>query len=324
MTQPENKTGLRILVAGSGRLGLAVLIPLLDSHHQVVGLVQNGRKASRLNRALLPWHYRLIPSIASPVREAVFSNIPIIWLDRLDASELAALSTLEPDILITCGFSIILPPAVLDLPKIGCINVHTSLLPNHRGANPCAYVILNADETSGVTIHVTEEGIDTGAILAQESFPVGSEDTSMDVYQASCTVAEDMILDAIDAIEQNGFAHGVVQSPDAGSYDPRFTDDTVKIDWNRPAVEVDRLIRAAMAYGPAWFEYRRQKIRVANSYFSSVPAKEKPGVIIRMLPDLEIATASGSVTILYAYSNRLGGTRWPGAFAGLKPGMQLK
>lgn len=324
MTRSESKNGLRIIVAGTGRLGLAVLMPLLESHHQIVGLVQNGRRVPRWNRAVLPWQYRLMPSLPSPMRESVGRRIPIRWLEHLDEPELASIKKLKPDLIITCGFSIILPPAVLELPTIGCINVHTALLPAHRGANPCAHVVLNGDIESGVTIHVTEEGIDTGPILAQETFPIEATDTSMDVYLESSAVTERMIAQTVNEVEHNGFAHGVPQDPDAGTYDAPFKDKDARIDWNQPAEKIDRLIRGALAYGPAWFEFRGQRILVAGSTFDPAETRGAPGRILYTEPLVEVATGGGSITLLSAYTARWGGTRWPGAFSGLKPGSQLK
>lgn len=324
MTKPESKNGLRIIIAGTGRLGVAVLIPLLESHHQVVAVVQNGRRVSRLYRALLPWQCRLLPSLKSTMQIAVHQGIPIRWLVDLNEAELASIKKFKPDLIITCGFSIILPKSVLELPSIGCINVHTAFLPNHRGANPCAHVILAGDKESGVTVHVTEEGIDAGAVLAQKTFTVEPTDTSMDIYLESSAVTDAMITEAINEIERNGFAHGVPQDLDAGTYDPPFKEKDGRIDWSQPAKEIDRLIRAALAYGPAWFEHHGQHVCVAGSTFDPYEADGDPGTVLHAEPLVEIATGQGSITLLSSYTQRWGGTRWPGTFSGLKPGTQLK
>jgi methionyl-tRNA formyltransferase len=320
----KSNKGLRIIVAGSGRLGLSVLLPLLDSHHQVVALAQNGRRTSKLSRAMLPWQYRLMPSIPSPMREAIHDNIPVLWLDCLDESELNSMRAFKPDLIITCGFSIILPPSVLDLPSIGCINVHTALLPKHKGANPCAHVVLDGDTESGVTIHVTEKSIDTGAILAQQTLEVFKTDTSMDVYLKSSAATEDIIVDAVDEIEENGFAHGIPQDPDEGSYDSRFDEEHARIDWTKSAEQIDRLIRAALAYGPAWFEFHSRQVLVAGSIFDASGAEKDPGRVIKSNPYLVVATGNGTIRLLSTYTKRWGGTQWPGAFSGLKPGSRLE
>jgi methionyl-tRNA formyltransferase len=315
--------GLRIIVAGSGRLGLAILIPLIESHHEVVGLIQNGRRVSPRERFTLPWQYRLLPSTPTPMAEALRSKIPILWLEKINDSELDSIRELKPDLIITCGFSIILPKTILELPAIGCINIHTAKLPVHKGANPCAHVILDGDKESGVTIHITEEGIDTGAILAQETFPVDIAATSMDVYTESCAVANEMILEAIEDIELDGFAKSTPQSPDTGSYDSRFDEEHCEIDWTQPAIEIDRLIRAAMAYGPAWFTHQGKQIFVVGSTYTADESRGTPGVILSIEPHIQIGTGQGTIELQYAYTKNRGGTQWPTLFTSLKPGTQL-
>ena len=323
MTNSETTQSLRIVIAGTGRLGLGVMRPLLESQHEVVGILQNGRRVNRFNRIVMPLQARLMPSLPSPMQEATSRGVPVLWLRNIDEKELNTLRDLEPDLLITCGFSIILPSSVLDLPKIGCINVHTAMLPLHRGANPCAHVVLNGDTESGVTVHVTEKGIDTGAILAQEIFSIDPSDTSMDVYLASASVTEDVIVDAIDEIAKTGFSHGVQQNLDAGSYDKRFEAEDAEIDWTESAIKIDRLVRAAVAYSPAWFTHKKQRIMVARTVFDSSERGGDPGTLIAYEPHVKVATGEGSITLLSTYSDRFGGTQWPNAFSRLKPGMPL-
>jgi len=124
------------------------------------------------------------------MREAVVNNIPTFGLSHMDEKELSSLRAIKLDLLISCGFSIILPEFVLSLPRIGCINVHIALLPKQSGATLCGHVILQNESESGGTIHVTDEGIDSGEILMQERFTLEPEDNSVDVYYALCALTE--------------------------------------------------------------------------------------------------------------------------------------
>ncbi|MFP6581575.1 MAG: methionyl-tRNA formyltransferase [Candidatus Hydrogenedentota bacterium] len=324
MSTPDENSRLRIVVAGSGRLGMAVLEPLLDSGYEVVAVVQNGRKVPRWERKLLGLQARITPRMPSPLCEAVRQRIPIYWLEHLDATEIKSLCAMKPDLLITCGFSIILPESVLSIPRIGCINVHTALLPKHRGPNPCAWVVHDGDGKSGVTIHVTETGIDTGAVLAQESFDLSPTDTSMDVYLASCAVTAGMISETIADIEANGFANARVQDESEATYDKRFNDEQSRVDWTQSAVAIERLIRAAHAYAPAWFQFGKTRVRLVQAEAKMGGRDVAPGVIVAVDPELVVGTGDGTLTLYSTYTDQRGGTRWPGAFTKLKPGMRLE
>ncbi len=319
----SDEKGLRILIAGSGRLGHATMNPLLKSHHEIVGVVHNVRAMSTWKQKILPLQYRLLNKFPSPMREAVVNNIPTFGLSQMDEKELAPLRSLKPDLLITCGFSIILPESILSLPRIGCINVHTALLPKHRGATPCGHVILQNESESGVTIHVTDEGIDSGDILMQERFTLETEDNSMDVYYASCALTESMILDAVNTIAKQDFAHAVAQDQLQASYDPRIDETMVRIDWRKSAEEIERLIRAAYIYSPAFFEFRGERIHVSQATCSRTEHKVYPGTILSMNPSLEVATGSGSLIMRGTYTPSMGGTMWPRMTTRLKVGMAL-
>ena len=318
-----NGSGLRILIAGSGRLGYSTMMPLLESRHEVVGLVQNARNVPRWKRPMLPWQYRFTSMNPSPLHEAASRGLPVCWLDKMDEAELAPLQALKPDIIITCGFSIILSEAVLSLPRIGCINVHTALLPKHRGATPCAHVVLEGESESGVSIHASEKGIDTGAIIAQKSFPVLSDHNSMDVYLSSCACAESIILDAVNKVAEHGFSCAAPQVLEDGQYDPRFDDDWAKIDWRKPAEELERLVRAAYIYVPAFFEFRGERVNVPEATFTTEEHQAYPGSVLRTRPHLEIATGSGTLIVHNTYTASFGGRVWPRLTTRLKAGMAL-
>src|SRR5262245_49184343 len=127
---------MRILVAGGGRLAVSVLEPLLDAGHEIVGLFQNGRRVPPNRRAWFRSTRTFTPPALDPASFAYRRRIPVFWLDRMDADELDPLRILAPDLILTAGFSIIFNNTLLELPALGCVNVHSSLLPAHRGPSP--------------------------------------------------------------------------------------------------------------------------------------------------------------------------------------------
>ena len=173
---------MRVAVAGSGGFTAGALQALLDSEHEVCALVRNGR----LDRGVLG---RLGASVAwcLGARDETYEiaqarGLPIVPIDTMKPEELAPLAAAGPDLLFVAGFSIILKRAILDLPRVGCLNAHSSLLPKHRGPNPFGAVVLAGEKESGVTFHMMTEGIDDGPIVAQFPFPVCDHDTATSVF----------------------------------------------------------------------------------------------------------------------------------------------
>ncbi len=173
---------MRIVIAGTGKLGVCIAEPLINSKHQIVGILQNGRQTKGIKRIFNRLFLGILGGRDSILHFAFKHRIPVFWIDKLNEEELKPIRELSPDLIITCGFGIIFKKRILTLPKIGCINVHSSLLPRHRGPNPFYAVIRQGETQSGVTFHIMDEGIDTGPIIAQQSFPILDTDTAYTVY----------------------------------------------------------------------------------------------------------------------------------------------
>jgi len=308
---------MRIIIAGSGLLGVSVMEPLLESPHEIVGLLQNGRETPPSRRRLIGFRDRLTPPAISTPNLAYRNGVPVLWLDRMDRTELKAIRALGADLIIACGFGIIFNKALLDLPSIGCMNVHSSLLPNHRGPSPFAHVILAKRDESGVTFHVMDEKIDTGDILHQATFPITPLDTGLSVYHRSSLIACEHILDVVDDIELNGFC-GRPQDPADASYDPRMTHEGAMIDWRQPAEDIECLVRAAVAYYPAWFMHRRRLIRVTRATFDPRPLEAPPGTVLETRPYPVVATGQGRLIVHAAHVSRPVPWSWPAPWSRLK------
>lgn len=308
---------MRIAVAGTGRLAAAIMEPLLASGHQIVGLIQNARQVPPSKRRWFLAQHFLAPPAFDATSMALRRRIPIRWIDRMDDSDLAPIRALDPDIVLTAGFSIIFNDTLLDLPTIGCVNVHSSLLPEHRGACPFAHAILANDKQTGVTYHAMTRDIDAGAILAQAEFPITPIDTSITIYYKCCNLAGDMALNVIDDIELHGLA-GEPQDSAAGSYDPRITEDAAAIDWTQSAEAIERLIRGTLAYFPAWFTHRGRVVRVTRATFDPRPVIAPPGTVLETRPYPVIATGEGRLIIHAAHSARPVPWSWPAPWTPLR------
>lgn len=308
---------MRILVAGGGRLAVSVLEPLLDAGHDVLALLQNGRRVPAKRRAWFHAQRFIMPAALDPAALAYRCRIPIHWLDRLDEGELAPLRALKPNLILTAGFSIIFNEAILALPPLGCVNVHSSLLPAHRGPSPFGHVILAGEKESGVTFHTMSREVDAGAILAQERFPLSELDTSVTVYYRCCDLARDMVCDVIEDIAAYGLK-GKAQDIARATYDPRITEESVAIDWRQSAEHIERLTRAALAYYPAWFMHHGRRVNVYRATYDPRPVDAAPGTILETRPYPVVATGSGRLVIHYARATRPIPWNWPAPWAPLR------
>lgn len=314
---------MRILVAGTGRLGAAVLELLLNGPHHVSGLVLNGRRIKgRLRRQLhvSPLGGQVDPAIRIAKRWA----LPLVWLDPDAPGSLDRIASLEPDLLITCGFGIILREPLLTLPRVGCVNVHSSLLPKHRGPMPFNWVILHGDSQTGVTFHVTTAVVDGGDILDQRAIPVTDRDTAVSVYNRCCELARHRIAHVVDAIESDGL-HGTPQNEDEATYDPPLTAADLRIDWSRSATEVDRTVRAGTPYLPARFQYRNRLIAVERTLpLDASTAGLQPGTVVATEPHVTVATGTGCIAIVRAAVTSPVLWPWPNAFSRPRAGSILQ
>lgn len=301
---------MRIMVAGSGRLGVSVIEPLLASHHEVVGLIQNGRGKRNLMRTRALLRARVVPSNEDPVRLAIRHGLPVLWLDKMTQEGLSSIRVLKPDLIISCGFGIIFKRALIDIPTVGCMNVHSSLLPKHRGPAPFAHVILDNEAESGVTFHVIDENIDTGDILCQTAFPLTPIDTAMTVYRKACTVAKDRILEVVSGVEREGL-HGTSQDSSRATYDAKLTREKARICWDREAADLDRLVRGSIPYVDPWFTYRGRAVRVALAEVDLSFPKAPVGAVLQTRPRVIVATARDSLALNVAYCNFPFPWTWP-------------
>jgi len=294
---------MRIALAGSGMLAHGIMRALLNSRHEIVALIQNGRSMKRVPPFLKKAAYRLFPLETNVVGMAVRRGIPIILIDKMTEAELAPLRALEPDLLLVSGFGVILKRPILALPRIGCVNVHTSLLPKHRGPNPFSAVVMAGERESGVTFHIIDEGIDTGPIVDQYAFEITPKDSALSVHHKGSRVAAANVVGVIDEIAANGL-QGTPQDESLATYDQKLTREVCRIDWTRSAEELHRLFRGCRPFIIPWFEWRKGRVFVSIIKPDETPVDAAPGTVLENQPRLRIATGQGSVIVVSAYTKR--------------------
>ena len=191
--------------------------------------------------------------IKTPVHECADRwGIPVFSPVRVKRPEaVERLREEAPDLIVVAAFGQILSKEILDLPRLGCVNVHASLLPAYRGAAPIQWAVINGEEKSGVTIMQMDEGLDTGDILLQEEIPLVADETGESLYNKMAKLGGELLVKALPMIEQ-GTLTPVRQDDAASSYAPMLRKEMGNIDWTMPAVKIERLVRGLNSWPGAY------------------------------------------------------------------------
>lgn len=246
---------IRVVFMGSPDFALPAL-RLLAQTYRVVGVVTQPDRASGRGRELKA------PPVKLLAQELI---IPVIQPERLREPEaMAQLKAWNPDLIVVAAFGQILKKDVLELPQHGCINVHASLLPRWRGAAPINAAVLAGDEETGVTIMKMDVGLDTGPMLAKRSLRIKPDDTTGSLIGALSTLGADLLIETLP-----GYIDGKVtlkpQPEDGVTYAPMLKKEDGRLDFEKPAVELERRIRAMNPWPGAWFEWNGAPLKVLKA-----------------------------------------------------------
>ncbi|MDQ3556624.1 MAG: methionyl-tRNA formyltransferase, partial [Gemmatimonadota bacterium] len=234
---------MRVLFWGTPAFALPAFRALSEEGHDVVGVVTQPDRPSGRRRALIP----------SPVRAvAVAEGIPVLQPERARGAEFeAALRALRPEISVVVAFGQILRPEILELPPLGSINLHASLLPELRGAAPIQWAVARGKETTGVSIMRMEAGLDSGPILLQVAEPIRPDESAGELASRLAEVGAEamiatLVLLATDAVEEQPQRH------ELATHAPKLNREAARVEWHRSAGEVARWIRATDPAPGAW------------------------------------------------------------------------
>jgi methionyl-tRNA formyltransferase len=279
---------MRIAFMGTPDFAVKALAELVGAGIEVAAVYTQPPRPKGRGQALTPSPVQAFAEgLGLPVRTPVSMR---------DPAEIAAFEALDLDAAVVVAFGQILPRAVLEAPRLGCFNLHASLLPRWRGAAPIQRAIMAGDSLTGVQVMRMSEGLDEGPILLSETVAIANDDTAATLHDKLAVVGASLLPRALAAIERGG-ATETAQAAEGVTYARKISSAEARIGWSKPAVEVDRLIRGLSPFPGAWFEAEgpRGTLRV-KALLSQVEAGAgAPGTVLddRLL----VACGEGAVRL---------------------------
>ncbi len=281
---------LRIIFAGTPDFAAKHLASLIESPHEVVAVYTKEDTPSGRGKKLQ----------ASAVKTlALEHELEVIQPPSLKTEDaLQTLTEFNADLMVVVAYGLILPQAILDTPKLGCINVHGSLLPKWRGAAPIQRSIWAGDAQSGVTIMQMDKGLDTGAMLFKASLDIANDDTSATLYDRLAELGPLALVEAIDLLSENNLP-SEVQDEALATYAHKLSKDEAQINWNDDAMHIGRCVRAFNPWPVSHFQLNDMNIKVWQATASNESVSESPGTVISAdKKGIVVAATNGTITLL--------------------------
>lgn len=280
---------MRIVFAGTPDFSVPVLQAILDSAHTVVGVYTQPDRPAGRGRKLAP----------GPVKQlALQHDLPVFQPITLkDAEARQTLAYLRPDLMVVVAYGLLLPQAVLDIPRLGCVNLHASLLPRWRGAAPIQRAILAGDSETGVCLMQMEAGLDSGPVLAKVGTPVAGDETGGSLHDRLSRLSAGLLAEHLDDLEA-GRLPPEIQEESQVTYAHKLDKREADIDWQGDAAQIERQVRAFNPWPVAQAQYQGQSLRVWRARAVAGPAAA-PGTVVAAGKDgIDVACGSGCLRLL--------------------------
>lgn len=282
MNQPLN-----IVFAGTPEFAADHLCALIEAGFNIVGVYTPPDRPAGRGKKVQP----------SAVKQlALQHHLPLFQpLNFKQEADQDILRELKPDLMVVVAYGLLLPKVVLDIPRLGCINVHGSLLPLWRGAAPIQRSIWAGDKESGVTIMQMDEGLDTGDMLTKSRIPINSDDTSATLYAKLAQLGPQSLIETIHNIES---ITPEKQDNDLATYAKKLSKEEALLNWNLPAEQLERNIRAFNPWPFAYFQIDQHRIKVWSAKVLNGDTNGAPGTILSAdKTGIEVQTIKGSLLI---------------------------
>ncbi|MEL7466691.1 MAG: methionyl-tRNA formyltransferase [Pseudomonadota bacterium] len=275
---------MRVVFMGTPGFAVEVLNAVCAAGHEIAAVyTQPPRRAGRGKKE------RPTPVAARAAELGLEVRTPLNFREEADRAAFAALNA---DVAVVVAYGLLLPQAVLDAPMHGCFNLHASLLPRWRGAAPIQRAIMAGDAETGVCVMRMEAGLDTGPVALTARTPVEPDDTAATLHDRLAEVGAPLIAEALTKLEAGDLP--LREQPEEGIYAPKIDKAEARIDWTRPAAEVDRLIRGLSPFPGAWFETGGERVKALLSTVAE--DQGRAGTVLNAAPT--VACGDGAVQLL--------------------------
>lgn len=280
---------LRIVFAGTPEFAAAHLEALIAGGFEVVSAYSQPDRPSGRGKKLVP-----TPVKAVAEQHGIAVHQP---LTLNDADSLAQLAGLKPEVMVVVAYGLLLPPAVLALPRYGCINVHASLLPRWRGAAPIERAILANDAESGVCVMQMEQGLDTGPVLQRVATPINSDDNSATLTTRLQQLGCAALIDVLHALPA-GTLRAEPQNAALATHARKMQKEEAQIDWTRSAADIHNQVRALFPRSPAWTLHDGKRLRLIRAAVGNDSCDTLPGTVVEVSAhSIKIACGSGVLEV---------------------------
>ena len=279
---------MKILFMGTPDYALASLRALVSSGDEIVGVLTQPDKPKGRGYTLLP------PPIKVYALEAGLDVYQPTTLRDEAFAEL--LEKLDPELIVVVAYGKILPEAILNIPKYGCVNGHASLLPRHRGASPIQWSIVCGDKVTGITTMLMEKGLDTGDMLLKEELVIGENETGEELHDRLSLIGADLMIKTLIGLEE-GSIIPEKQDDSLSTYAPIINREMGHIDFTKSAAEIHNLIRGFYSWPAAYFFLHGKRVKVLSSRLSF--STDKPaGTVVKSDTELVISCGDGNCVLL--------------------------
>lgn len=281
---------MKIVFAGTPEFAVYALQALIDSKHEILAVYTQPDRPAGRGRKLTP----------SPVKElALKHHLPVLQPVSLKGEvaqhELAAFNA---DVMVVAAYGLLLPATVLSIPRLGCINIHPSLLPRWRGAAPIQRPLYVGDKETGVTIMQMDVGLDTGPMLLQKKYTMTADETSKTLHDKLAEMGAGLLLETLQQIEE-GKAQPIEQNNDLATYANKLSKEEAVIDWDLPAEKLEYKIRAFNPWPVAYTNWRNDHLRIWLAKAIPQEHDQLPRTILNVSRDgIDIATGDGILRLL--------------------------
>lgn len=290
----------RIVFMGTPDFSVPVLTMLHEEGYDIIAVVTQPDRPVGRKRVLTP----------PPVKEeAIRLNLPVLQPEKLKSSEeLTELIQMKPDLIVTAAYGQILPKDLLDVPRLGCINVHASLLPKYRGGAPIHQAIIDGEKETGVTIMYMVEKLDAGDIISQTRIPITDDDNTGILFDKLSVAGTELLKKTLPSIIE-GTNERIQQDEKYVSFAGNITREQERIEWSKSGIDIFNQIRGLYPWPGAYSVFQGENVKVWKAEKSDINVEASPGTVIKLLKDRVIVKTGNETSIAITYLQPAGKKR---------------